>query len=270
MMIALLDGWGGLRRSEGLHLWMDDIVDDPTNPGHALVVLHHPSESNLRWPNNLTGRHETLTRKEVLQREYGMRPRNEVKRGAYHAVWKGMDLDRDHRACVFWIDNKAAALFQTLFLGYIRYVRPAIMEKRRSMGGRDHPFLFVSERINAETGLPGEPYSEKAYERNHQAAVERMGLIHSKDAGTTTHGLRHLYGQTMTDLGVPAQVIKKGLHHRNFLSQTPYTAPDKQKMNKELCAAQQRIAAGDLPIAPLQGDTAAALLKLRNFLSGGE
>ena len=270
MMIALLDGWGGLRRSEGMHLWMDDVVDDPTNPGHALVVLHHPAESKMRWHNRLTERSEVLTRKEVLHREYALGPRNEVKRGAYHAGWKGMDLDSNHRTCVFWIDNNAAALFQTLFLGYIRYVRPVIMEKRRSMGGRDHPFLFVSERVSAETGLPGEPYSEKSYERNHRAAVERIGLVHSKDAGTTTHGLRHLYGLTMTKLGVPPQVIKKGLHHRNFLSQTPYTAPDKQTVNEQLRAAQERIANGDLPVVKLQGDTAAALLKLRNFLSGGE
>jgi hypothetical protein len=29
-MMVLLDGWGGLRRSEGLHLWLEDVVDDPT------------------------------------------------------------------------------------------------------------------------------------------------------------------------------------------------------------------------------------------------
>ena len=269
MMIALLDGWGGLRRSEGLHLWLDDVVDDPTNPRHALVVLHHPAESKLRWHNKLTGRTEVLTRKEVLHREYGLQPRNEVKRGAYHAGWKGMDLDRDHRACVFWIDDQAGALFQVLFLGYIRYVRPAIMERRSKMGGRDHPFLFVSERVSAETGLPGEPYSQKAYERNHQAAVERIGLTYSKEAGTTTHALRHLYGQTMTKLGVPAQVIKKGLHHRSFLSQAPYTAPDKHTINQTLRAAQMKVAAGKFVRSKLTSDTSAALLELRNFLSAG-
>jgi hypothetical protein len=269
MMIALLDGWGGLRRSEGLHLWLDDVVDDPTNPGHALVVLHHPAESKLHWHNKLTGRSEVLTRKEVLHRAYGLRPRNDVKRGAYHAGWKGMDLDSDHRACVFWIDDQAGALFQTLFLGYIRYVRPAIMERRRQLGGSDHPFLFVSERINSKTGLPGDPYSQKAYERNHQAAVERIGLVHSKDKGTTTHGLRHLYGQTLTKLGVPAQVIKKGLHHRSFLSQTPYTAPDRCTINEALRSAQKKLALGEFARVELGGDTSEALLQLRNFLSGG-
>jgi len=269
MMIALLDGWGGLRRSEPLHLWLEDVVDDPTAPGHALVVLHHPGESKIRWHNPLTGRSEVLTRREVLRRAYALRPRNDVKRGAYHAGWKGMDLDGDHRAAVFWIDDQAGALFWTLYLGYIRYVRPPIMEQRRRMGGRDHPFLFVSERISAKTGLVGDPYSEKAYERNHKAAVERIGLTSAKEKGTTTHGLRHLYGQTLSKLGVPPQVIKKGLHHRSFLSQTIYTTPDKEATSQTLRAAQRRLALGEFAPIELGNDTSAALLLLRNFLSGG-
>jgi Phage integrase family len=269
MMIALLDGWGGLRRSEGLHLWLDDVVDDPNSPGQALVVLHHPAESKLHWQGRLAGRSEVLTRREVLRRAYGLQPRNEVKRGAYHAGWKGMDLDSNYRTCVFWIDDQAGALFWTLYLGYIRFVRPTIMDQRRKMGGRDHPFLFVSERINPKTGLLGEPYSEKAYERNHRAAVERIGLVYAKDKGTTTHGLRHLYGQTLTKFGVPAQVIKKGLHHRSFLSQAPYTAPDKHTTNQALRSAQQKIALNKFARVELGNDTSAALLELRNFLSGG-
>ena len=269
MMIALLDGWGGLRRSEGLHLWLDDVVDDPTNPGQALVVLHHPAESKLRWHNPLTNRPEVLTRKEVLLRAYGLRPRNEVKRGAYHAGWKGMDLNGDLRTQIFWIDDKAGALFWTLYLGYLRYIRPAIMERRRRMGGRDHPFLFVSERINPKTNLPGEPYSESAYERNHQAAVERIGLEHAKEKGTTTHGLRHLYGQTLAKLSVAPQAIKKGMHHRSYLSQTPYVAPDAQETNETLRTAQGNIARGRFAAAKLGDNTNTELLKLRNHLSSG-
>ncbi len=43
MMIALLDGWGGLRRSEGLHLWYNDVRPNPEDPDSALVVLNHPA-----------------------------------------------------------------------------------------------------------------------------------------------------------------------------------------------------------------------------------
>jgi hypothetical protein len=269
IMVALLDGWGGLRRSEGLHLWIHDVAEDPESPGHALVVLNHPEEARVQWSDPLSNALRTTTRKEMLARAYGLRARNVVKRGSYHVGWKGMSLNEDYQACIFWIDAAAGALFWTLYLGYIRYVRPTVMKRRIAMGGRDHPFLFVSEEVNTVTGLPGEPYSEQAYERNHKAAVLRIDLPHSKASGTTTHGLRHLYGQTMQDLGVPPQVIRQGLHHTNLLSQMVYTVPPVETVNRVLRQAQEKLTNGLPPVAPLSNDTSAALLRLRQFLSHG-
>jgi integrase len=270
MMIALLDGWGGLRRSDGLHLWINDVTDDPTRPGHALVVLNHPSDAKVRWYDAVLRRERETTRKEYLLQVYGLKPRNEVSRGSYHVGWKGMALDERYQSQVFWIDPAAAALFQTLYLGYIRFIRSDIMQRRAAMRGRDHPFLFVSEEVNAKTGLPGEPYSERSYSRNHQAAVERIGLPHEKNYGTTTHGLRHLFGKTLEKLKVPSQVIRKCLHHRNILSQTVYTTPDLAEVDACLREARQRIRDGEKAFAPLGQNTASVLLRLRQSLSGAE
>ena len=271
MMMALLDGWGGLRRSEGLHLWLSDVRenDDPDCLGQAFVVLNHPEEAYVEWTDPTSGARAWIQRKEMLARHYGLKARNVVKRGHYHVGWKGMALDEDHQAFIFWIHPVAGALFWTLYLAYIRRVRPAIMKRRRDMGGRDHPFLFVSEEINPVTGLPGEPYSEKAYERNHEAAVRRLGLDHEKAAGTTTHGLRHLYGHTMQKLDVHPQVIRQGLHHVNLLSQTIYTIPMPSEVSEQLRAAQLRVKDGERPVATLGEDTAAALLRLNDFLLHG-
>jgi len=273
MMIALLDGWGGLRRSEGLHLWIQDVVEDPNDLDHALVVLNHPSESKVEFTNPVSGAIETVTRKDLLKRQYGLTPRNEVTRGSYHVGWKGMDLDQNYQACIFWIDPDAGSLFWALYWGYLKYVRGPIMARRLELDGRDHPFLFVSANgdENGEGSLlPGEPYSEGAYERSHEAAVVRIGLEHRKYLGTTTHGLRHLYGQTLANLGVPPQVIKKGLHHRNYLSQVPYTMPGNAKTNEQLRSAQGKIARGETrAIAPIASSTAEALLKIREFVTGG-
>jgi hypothetical protein len=273
MMIALLDGWGGLRRSEGLHTWIQDVVEDPNSLDHALVVLNHPSESKVGFTNPVTGAEEFVTRKELLKRDYQMLPRNEVTRGSYHVGWKGMDLDQNYQACIFWIDPDAGSLFWALYWGYLKYVRTPIMAKRIAMGGRDHPFLFVSAHgdENGEgSRLPGEPYSEGAYERSHEVAVIRIGLQHRKYLGTTTHGLRHLYGQTLANLGVSAQVIKKGLHHRNYLSQVPYTVAGNAKTNEQLRLAQQMIASGKTrAVAPIASTTAEALRKISEFVSGG-
>lgn len=273
MMIALLDGWGGLRRSEGLHLWWQDVTADREKPDHAVVVLNHPAESKVEFTNPIGGREEAMTRRELLKRQFGLLPRNEVTRGAYHAGWKGMDLDPRYRSCVFWVDPDAAALFWALYWGYMNYVRTPIMAERIAAGGGDHPFLFVSTRgdENGEgTAFPGEPYSEGAYERSHEAAVRRIGLDHKKYLGTTTHALRHLYGQTLEALGVPPQVIKKGLHHRNYLSQVPYTVPDNSKTSQKLREAQEKIRNGEIrAVAPIATSTAEALLKIREFMSGG-
>jgi hypothetical protein len=273
MMIALLDGWGGLRRSEGFHFWIQDVIEDPNNLEQALVVLNHPAEAKVEVVNPATGAIETLTRKEALIRDYGLIARNDITRGGRRSGWKGMDLNDDCQACVFWIDPDAGKLFWVLYWGYLSHIRTPIMERRRKLGGRDHPFLFVSERVDENPGargLPGEPYSIKAYERSHAAAVKRIGLVHRKHAGTTTHGLRHLYGQTLAKLKVDAMVIKKGLHHRNLLSQAPYTVPTNADINASLRSAQLNIAAGTIrAIAPIAETTAAALLKISEFRTQG-
>jgi hypothetical protein len=266
---ALLDGWGGLRRSEGLHLWEIDVREDGDNPGHALVILNHPEEAKVQWHDPIAGGDRWITRKEMLARRYGLRARDIVKRGHYHVGWKGMALNDNYQACIFWIDPAAGALFWTLYLAYIRFVRPAVMARRAQAGGKDHPFLFVSEEINPETGLVGEPYSEKAYERNHAAAVKRIGLPHKKAAGTTTHGLRHLYGHTMQKLGVHPHVIRQGLHHVNLLSQAIYTVPLPEEVDAALRAAQRKVLEGDRGPGALGESTSETLLRLRQSLSNG-
>lgn len=269
MMITLLDGWGGLRRSEALHLWEIDVREDDNNPGHAFVVLNHPEEAKVEWQDPIAGGRRQIPRKEMLARHYGLRARNVVKRGHYHVGWKGMALNDDYQACIFWIDPAAGALFWTLYLAYIRFVRPVVMAERKRAGGRDHPFLFVSAEINPETGLVGEPYSEKAYERNHAAAVLRLGLKHRKSDGTTTHGLRHLYGYTMQKLGVDPHVIRQGLHHVSLLSQTIYTVPLPADVDAALREAQRRVVDGYRAPAALGESTSEALLRMRRFLSHG-
>lgn len=271
-MITLLDGWGGLRRSEGLHLWVQDVVEEPGKLGHALVVLNHPSEARVLFTDPITGREVETTREEVLNRRYQLRPRHLVQRTRYHAGWKGMDLNRRHQAFVYWLDDAAGALFWVLYLGYIRYVRKPVMEQRLRQGGRDHPFLFVSEgeaHREGDQALIGDPYSAKAYERNHEAAVRRIGLEHRKDLGTTTHGLRHSYGQTLMNLGVPAAVIKKGLHHRHALSQVPYTVPTRETVNAELNAAWARSRGESVLVPPLGHESARALRNLHDFITSG-
>lgn len=271
-LILLLDAWGGLRHSEPLHLWVQDVVEEPGKPGHALVVLNHPSEAMVEYPYLVRDQKKRASREIALMDLYGLKPRHSVKRSAYHVGWKGMDLNENHQAFVYWLDDTAASLFWTLYLGYLRYIRTPIMAQRLSRGGYNHPFLFVSEvdpRGGHTEGMIGDPYSSKAHGRNQQAAVERIRLPYGKSHGTTTQGMRHLYGQTLMNLGVPAQVIKKGLHHRHFLSQVPYTVPSRQETNAQLSAARARQKGEDLNIPPLGHDSSRALLQLHQYITAG-
>ncbi|WP_312795984.1 hypothetical protein [Tianweitania sp.] len=266
-MIVLLDGWGGLRRSDGLHLWCQDVVEEPGKPGSALVVINHPSEATVEYVEHVTRKLKHGSRTVALQEMYGILPRNTVTRGAYHAGFKGMDLNRQKQAFVYWLDEGAAQLFWTLYHGYLRYVRQPIMARRMALGGYNHPFLFVSEKPDS-SGLPGAPYSERAQENNHNAAVRRIGLPLSKADGTTTHGLRHLYGHTLMKWGVPAQIIQKGLHHRHFLSQVPYTIPDRKSVSDALTSARKR-SLGEAPEVPALGhESSRELLKLQRIIIG--
>ena len=266
-MIALLDGWGGLRRSDGLHLWVNDVVEETGNPGHALVVLNHPSDAKVEWYDPTRRRAVMLSRREVLQNHFGLQPRNVVTRGRYHAGWKSLELNDKYQAFVYWLEETAGALFWVLYLGYLRHIRKPAMEQRRRLGGGDHPFLFVSlGESHSEGGMIGDPLSPQAYERSHKRAVERIGLRYAKDEGTTTHGLRHLYGQTLMNLGVSASVIKKGLHHRHYLSQVPYTVPTADHVNKVLRAAEK---GEPLPQEPLGHESSQALRQRHEFITGG-
>ena len=278
-MIALLDGWGGLRRSEAFHLWVSDVTQDPDiepDPdgiGSALVVLHHPSEGRVTYKDAF-GCEVTLTREEYLNRECRLRPRHLVTRGRYHAGWKGMDLDRNLRTVVHWLDDYAGRIFYRLYLAYLNEVRRPALALRKEATGRSHPFLFVSEgssRHDGSRSMIGDPYSMQAYERNHRAAVRRLkSLKYGKEFGTTTHGLRHMYGQTLMDLKVPAQVIKKCLHHRDYLSQTVYTAPTYDKVNATLSAAWENIQSGSTtPINPAGSESSMALHQLKEHITSG-
>ena len=270
-LITLLCMWGGLRRSEAFHLWVTDVTVHPEKPDVAMVILHHPSESKFEYPD-VFRQNLTVTRKEYLNRKCGLEPRNLVNRGRYHAGWKGMELDSELRSLVHWLDEDAGRVFLYLFEVYQRD-RARLMRLRRDANGVDHPFLFVSEgssRREDDTSLIGDPYSMKAYERNHRAAVKRLGIPFGKKHGTATHGLRHAYGQGLMDLRLPSPVIKKALHHRSYLSQAVYTAPTDAKIDLILRAAKERLAeGGDAPFDLRGSEDSLALYDLSEHINSG-
>ena len=119
-----------------------------------------------------------------------------------------------------------------------RYIEQVAMMKR------DHPYAFV----NTDRGHVGEMYKLGRYNKAHAAAVRRIGLEVSKQAGTTPHGHRHAYGQRLRDAKVEKEFIRRFMHHSSMSSQDVYTNPPLGASLRELEAASQRLASvGDKP-----------------------
>lgn len=236
MMICLLCGYAGLREHEPYHLWVDDVIEDPNQPGLASVFLYHPVHG-LAYIDGPTGTQIKTTRTEYLKLKYKLPPRTHGT-GSYKVGWKNSKTStKDCYAVLYFTDPLASALFLELYREY-KLRREAIMARRRSMGYPDHPFLFVSEQEarNLPDGAKfyGAPASVDSFETAFKKAVRVIGLEASKESGTSPHGLRHMYAYTLRALGVSAKVIQEGLRHRHPYSQSVYGAPSPNEIDQEI------------------------------------
>ena len=226
-MIAILQGAGGLRESEPFHLYVDDVTEDLDNPGHALVKVRHPSEGLVTYKDPLTGKEITTKRSNYL-RTLGLVPRD-IASGNFEAGWKDLmvetDKSGDYFVRVYFFPTYWGEIFLKLYKNYIFHARPR---------GIATPFLYVS----MDSKHYGEPYSVQAYSKNHNAATARIGIEPKESEGTTTHGLRHLYGHNLTEGGVSTVLIQECLHQKSIMSQNPYTLPTVKSINEALQKAQ--------------------------------
>lgn len=207
ILIVLLCLYGGCRASEPLHLWVDDVFIDPDNSDSATVLVHEPHEGLAEYTDPMTGARKKTTRADFLQRFCAGRKPLTLETGRRHVGWKGCLLThRERRAFqVFWIDKNAGRLFLTLWRMYLQRVRPVVLQM---------PWAFLTK--------DGQPLGVEGFSDSFAAAVRRIGLTPSKWAGTSTHGLRHRYGQWLNELGLGAKEGQVAMHHINAKSQDVY------------------------------------------------
>lgn len=217
-LIALLLHNGGLRLSEALQLWVDDVFVRHDDPTAAVVRVYHPREGLRTYEDPASGNMRTVTRAEYLRLAYGRVPLTELP-GRKSVGWKEPLLNntREKYLTVFWWSEDAARAF----LDDFRYVqlRPHV--------GR-HPYLFIAGG--------GEPMGIRAYEKVHAAAIRRIGLVAAQGLGTTPHGHRHAYGLRLRRAGVPRKVRQVAMHHKSAFSQDVYTEADADEVEKVLRA----------------------------------
>jgi len=203
ILITILMHFGGLRRSEPFHLWLEDVIPDPENSESALVTVYHPEIGDS--PERCE------TRKETLARKYQMKPRNKYERSkALHAGWKNNKLSamKGNFMVVHWFAPEAGEHFLFYWKLYLKAQYKAPKKLRK------HPFAFTNQF--------GNPYTLKQYEKKHKKAAERIGLTVKKELGTTEHGHRYAYLNRLKEADVADIYIANCMHHKSLTSQKTY------------------------------------------------
>ncbi|MEZ2738003.1 gamma-mobile-trio recombinase GmtY [Comamonas jiangduensis] len=231
ILITLLMHYGGLRVSEPMHLWVDDVFIDPNNPKAARVLVHHPSDGSYNHTDLLTGTLTSSTRADYLQVRYNRRPLTEVT-GKGHAGWKNSLLTHRTRHAfeVFWFPQSIGELFLSLYRMYIQYVRPVSL---------NHPYLFVTQ--------DGAPLGVGSFSKSHSSAVRRIDLEPVKELGTSPHGHRHAYGQRLKKGGLSTKEIQVAMHHVSPSSQDVYTQSSATDVREAIETAMPKLAAAGFP-----------------------
>jgi len=232
ILITLLLHYGGLRVSEPMHLWVDDIFIDSNNPGNARVLVHHPHDGIYEHADPISGQMKCSNRADYLRITYGRVPLTQMT-GRRHAGWKNSLLTHRKRNAfeVFWFPLSMGELFLQLYRIYIQHVRPISL---------NHPYLFVTQ--------DGQPMTTASFTKNHERAITRIGLLPSKDLGTSTHGHRHAYGQRAKKGELGVKEIQLAMHHVSPLSQDVYTQPNSTDVWSAIQQALPKLGAAGFPV----------------------
>jgi hypothetical protein len=228
ILITLLCHGAGFRESEPFHLYIEDVVPDPSNPKSALVRIHHPSQGSApRGWRDAHGRERKGNRMTYLAERYGLLPRNQMLSNR-SAGWKGGLHDGDYYKEAYWFEPELGELFLRVWRKYLHQVAQSV---------RNHPFAF----INLSREPKGDMYTLAQFNKAHARACRRIGLKVSKELGTTPHGHRHSYGRRLMKGGVGANYLRKFMHHSSEESQKVYTTPTAQEAREALTLAAERL-----------------------------
>jgi len=218
--------YGGIRISEALNLFVDDIkIDDA---GQAVVLLKHPVKGkDTRY---LNGACVTETRQEFLSR-YGLIPRNMLgQANPLHSGWKGILYDNQAERCsmVHWVTPEFSRKFAQLHMEYMHY---------RIKAGNKHPYYFIS--IKGKDF--GNPLKMGNVRLQFSQLCKKLHIAPQNGAGHL-HSLRHFYKWASESLGGISIVDQRvRMHHKSLQSTESYGAPTVEEMHKRLEGAYRKI-----------------------------
>ncbi|MGU9817575.1 gamma-mobile-trio recombinase GmtY [Pseudomonas sp. LF135] len=220
VLITLLMHYGGLRLSEALSLWSDDVT---LENGEIIVRVYHPESG--RAPDGISNRAT------YLQKRFSLLPRNCLVKSndPLFLGWKDSLITDESRKCfeVYFFPNETGEAFARLWRDY------HLKQRVKPKAGAEHPYAFTNNYGNC--------YSHLMYRKSHKLAIARVGLEYGKFHGTTPHGHRHSYGQRMAAAEVPALIIKTAMHHKSIESSKTYTEPKSSDLRSRMLELESRL-----------------------------
>lgn len=208
-MLLLLLGYAGLRISEPLHLYVNDVVELFHESGASKVRLEHPEYGSYvsSTKENRSG---------FLERMYGRLPRCQLGRGHREfAGWKGMVLTESDPAnrYAFWLEERIVGR-------YFRRCLEAYFDDHKALlrtGRLRHPYLFFNTTRRGASSSYGQPMSLSGAHELVERAFKRAGIR----AGS--HACRHHYGFYAADvLQIPQETLMRMMHHSSIVSTDTY------------------------------------------------
>lgn len=209
-LILLMMHGCGVRESDALHLWVEDVLIDPSKEENVIIRLYHPELGKA--PNGWKGKNNQASRATYLREMFGLTPRNRLA-GTARVGWKTRVVDNsDNYIQLYWFPSFLGEIFFKLWKLYLMALMPI---------EREHPYAFIS--FNQTTFA--NPYTLNAFNHNYKIALGRIGQSASKINGLTPHSHRHAYGRRLSKAGIDPIIRKKALHHASLESQSVYTQP---------------------------------------------
>lgn len=221
VLVTYLMHYGGLRLSEALSLWTDDVT---VENGQVIVRLYHPSDGLA--PDKKS------SRAQYLQERYGLTPRNRLLKAKDKQFlgWKDPLLTDARRKCfeVFFFPHSKGVIFAQLWREYHfkQRVKPEIKAR--------HPYAF--------TNSSGQPYSHRMFRKAHKRAIERIGMQYGKEFGSTPHSHRHAYGKRLASVNAGPMILKGALHHQSIESSKVYTQPTTSEVRSSMADMEEKLA----------------------------
>lgn len=220
VLISYLMHYGGLRLSEALSLWSEDVS---LEAGEVIVRIYHPEYGLAPGGKG--------NRAAYLQSQFALQPRNRLVKATdpLFIGWKNSLITDPHRRCfeVFFFPHEAGQIFAELWRDY------HLKQRIKPKASEGHPYAF--------TNRDGQPYSHRMFRKAHRLGIERIGLMYEKSEGTTPHGHRHAYGQRLARDGANPLLIKNAMHHASITSSQTYTQPTTAQMRQSLRNLEARL-----------------------------